>query len=98
MLVSLGGVIGNREAIIVPKARYVAAVIQPPGREPRRADGIVQINQLSLPEYYLFRWKTDSGDEWFFRNVNAWNATPGDNAVEPLDRDRFEAIMLRVLQ
>ena len=98
MWVSLGGVIGNREAIIVPKARFVSAVIQPPGRTPRRADGIVQIKQLSIPEYYLFRWKTDAGDEWFIKNVNTWNANPGDNTVEPLDRDRFEAAMLRVLQ
>lgn len=87
-----------RYASIVPKSRYVAAVIQPPGRELRRADGIVQINQLSTPEYYLFRWKAEVGDEWFIRSVNAWNATPGDNTVEPLDRDRFEAAMLRVLQ
>ena len=28
----------------------------------------------------------------------AWNAKPGDNTVEPLDRDRFEAAMLQVLQ
>ena len=98
MWVSFGGVLGNRDAFIVPKARYVTAVIQPPGREERRADGIVQIKDISTPHYYLFRWKGDTRDEWFIRNVNTWNATPGDNTVEPLDRDSFEASLLRVLQ
>lgn len=99
MWIVLGAGLGAaRQAWIVPKARYVAAVIQPPGRAPRRADGIVQIKQLSIPEYYLFRWKGDASDEWFIRSVSAWNANPGDNAVEPLDRDRFEAAMLQVLQ
>jgi hypothetical protein len=98
MWVILGGAIGQRKAIIVPKARFVSAVIQPPGREARRADGIVQIKDGSSSEHYLFRWKTDSGDEWFIRSVSAWNANPSDNTVEPLDRDRFEAAMLQVLQ
>lgn len=97
--VVLGAGLGAaRQAWIVPKSRYVSAVIQPPGREPRRADGIVQINQRSVSEYYLFRWKSDAGDEWFIRGDKAWHASPNDNTVEPLDRDRFEAAMLRVLQ
>ena len=99
MWVVLGAGVGSaREAWIVPKTRYVTAVIEPPGRTPRRADGIVQINSRSLPEYYLFRWKTEAGDEWFIRNVHAWNATPGDHSVEPLTRDTFEAAVLQVLQ
>jgi hypothetical protein len=103
MWVTFGGAIGNRQAILAPKARYTSFVIQPPGREPRRADGVIEIqsgyhNRSSFPEYYLFRLKTDGGDEWFIRSVNAWNADPNDITVEPLDRERFEAAMLRVLQ
>jgi hypothetical protein len=98
MWVVLGGAIGDRKALIVPRARFVAAVIQPPGREPRRADGMVQIKELSSPEYYLFRWKNEDGDEWFIQSVSTWNANPSDNRVEPLDRDRFEAAILQVLQ
>lgn len=99
MWVVLGAGLGaGREAYIVPKARFVAAVIQPPGREARRADGIVQIKDRSLPEYYLFRWKTADGDEWFIQSVSVWQSNPGSNAVEPLDKDRFEAAMLQVLQ
>jgi hypothetical protein len=98
MWVVLGGAIGSRGATIVPQARYVSAVIQPPGRESRRADGIVKITDGSLDQYYLFRWKTRGGDEWFIRSYSAWNADPNDNTVEPLDRDRFEAAILKVLQ
>lgn len=93
-----GGGVAARKAMIVPKARYVSAVIQPPGRESRRADGIVQITDGSVSEYYLFRLKTEAGDEWFIRSDRAWNADPADITVEPLDRDRFEAALLRVLQ
>lgn len=93
-----GAEAGRRMAMVVPKARYVAAVIQPPGKEPRRADGIVQITDGSVSEYYLFRWKTEAGDEWFIRSDRAWNANPADITVEPLDRDRFEAALLQVLQ
>jgi hypothetical protein len=103
MWVTFGGAIGSREAVIVPKSRYVSFVIHPPGREPCRADGLVEIQQgahsrSSFPEYYLFRLKSPGGDEWFIRSVNAWNADPNDIKVEPLDRDRFEAAMLQVLQ
>lgn len=90
---------GVRAATVVPRARYVAATIHPPGREPRRADGMAQIKQGSTAEYYLFRWKGEGGaDEWFIQSVNAWNATPGDYTVEPLNRDSFEAAILSVLQ
>ncbi|WP_439630936.1 hypothetical protein [Gemmata sp.] len=98
MWITLGGAFGNRTAMIVPKARFVSAVIAPPGRGPRRADGIVEIRDRSTAEYYLFRWKGEGGDEWFIRNVNAWNMNPLDNTVDALDRDRFEAAVLQVLQ
>ncbi|HSQ57779.1 MAG TPA: hypothetical protein VLM40_18800 [Gemmata sp.] len=103
MWVTFGGAIGAREALVVPKARYVASVIQPPGRAPRQADGLVEIrsspmNLSSMPEYYLFRWKAETGDEWFIRSVSDWNANPDDNRVDPLSREQFEIAMLRVLQ
>lgn len=99
MWVVLGAKMGAaRKVWIVPKARYVSSTIHPPGREPRRADGIVQIKDGSSPEYYLFRWKGADADEWFIRSVADWNADPSDNRVDPLDRDRFETAMLRVLQ
>lgn len=103
MWITFGGAIGSREAIITPKFRYTSFVIQPPDRQPTRADGLIEIhsspiNRSSFPEYYLFRLKGEGGDEWFIRSVTAWNANPNDIAVEPLDRDRFEAAMLQVLQ
>jgi hypothetical protein len=103
MRVTFGGDFGSREATIVPKARYTSFVIQPPSYQPRRADGLVEIhhgssNRSSFPEYYLFRLKYEGGDEWFIRSATAWNANPNDITVEPLDRDRFEAAMLQVLQ
>lgn len=100
MWVSLGGPLGNRDATIVPKARYVVASIKPHGEEPRRADGMVEIRSGSTPEYYLFRLAGPTVDEdrWFIRNVDQWNADPEYGKVEPLDRERFEAAILRVLQ
>ncbi len=94
----LGNTQSNRAAIILPQARYVAAIIQPPGREPKRADGIVRIEQYAVPEYFLFRSKTEAGDEWFIRSATEWETNRLDNTVEPLDRDHFEAALLRVLQ
>jgi len=103
MWITFGGAFGNRSAMLVPKSRFVSSVIQPPGSPSRRADGIVEIssgltNRTSVAEYYLFRLKADAGDEWFIRSVSAWNASPSDSTVEPLDRDRFEVAMLQVLQ
>jgi hypothetical protein len=100
MWVSLGGAIGNREAKIVPKARFVAATIKPPGEEARRADGMVEIKGGTAADYYLFRWAgaTPDDDRWFIRSVVQWNADPEYGTVEPLDREHFETAMLRVLQ
>jgi hypothetical protein len=91
---------GTRSAKVAPKARFVAATIKPPGEEPRRAEGMVEITSGSTPEYYLFRLAGPTVDEdrWFIRNVDQWNADPEYGKVEPLDRERFEAAMLRVLQ
>jgi hypothetical protein len=98
LVVTLGGQRSGRRAEVVPRSRFTSAVIKPPGREPRRADGMVEIRDGSSAEYYLFRLKEEGSDKWFIRSVNAWNADPNDITVDPFDRDRFEAAMLRVLQ
>lgn len=96
----LGGAVGDRKATVVPRARYVAGRIVPPGEPGRRADGMVEIKSGSSPEFYLFRVAggRPEDDRWFIRDANAWDSRPGDDAVEPLDRDRFEAAVLRVLR
>jgi hypothetical protein len=90
--------VGGRCAEVVPRARYVIATIQPPGQEPRRADGMAQILDGNSPAYYLFRRITPAGDEWFIRSVAEWNADKDYGRVEPLDPDRFEAVVLSILQ
>lgn len=88
----------GRHPMIVPRARYVVAAIRPPGKEQRRADGMVELRDGTTAEYYLFRWKTAAGDEWYIRNVTLWNADREYGTVEPLDRDRFEAAVLSILR
>ena len=96
--ITVGGLHSGRAAEVVPRARYVTAVIKPAEQAARRADGMVEIRDRSMARYYLFRLRSEEGDRWFIRSVAAWNADPSDNTVEPLDRDRFEAAMLQVLQ
>jgi hypothetical protein len=98
MWVMLGGAIGRREAIITPKLRYTSAIIKPPGKEPHRADGMVEIKDGSSAEYYLFRLKDADSDHWYIQSVTQWNANPEYGKVEELDRDRFEAAILRILK
>ena len=90
--------LGGRRGHVWPRARYVAATIHPAGREPRRADGMVELRYDTTAEYYLFRWKGESGDEWFIQSVTGWKQAKEYGTVEPLDRDRFEAAVLRILQ
>jgi hypothetical protein len=96
--ITLGGRDSARRAEIVPRARYTSAIIKPPGKEPRRADGMVEIKDGSAAEYYLFRLKEDDGDHWYIQSVTRWNADPEYGNVEELDRDRFEAAILRILK
>jgi hypothetical protein len=90
--------LGSRYVIVTPRARYVAAKIRPPAREPARAAGMVEIRSGSIPEYYLFRWKTEDRDEWFIATMADYTRYGDPLPVEPLDRDRFEAAVLTVLQ
>jgi hypothetical protein len=84
--------------MVAPRARHVVATIKPPGKEPRRADGMAEIRDGSSAEYYLFRLKEPDGDRWYIQSVTRWNADPEYGHVEELDRDRFEAAILHILK
>jgi hypothetical protein len=98
--ITLGGRFSGRWAEVLPRSRYVAAVIKPPGEEPRRADGMVEIRDGSTAEYYLFRLggSDPEHDRWFIRSVAEWNADPDYGHVDELTQDRFEAAILRILK
>jgi hypothetical protein len=88
----------NRAVRIGPLSRYALATIKPPGRELCPVDGMAVVKDGSAPEYYLFRIKGDEGDHWYIQNVTRWNSDPEYGNVEELDRDRFEAAILRILK
>jgi hypothetical protein len=90
--------LGSRSVKITPRARYVIASIRPPGQEPRRADGMVEIKGDTIAEYYLFRLKGDSGDLWFIQGIGEWNRQPTSGVVQLLNRDRYEEAILSILQ
>jgi hypothetical protein len=98
LLITLGGQHSGRAAEVVPRARYTSATIKPPGKEARKADGMAEIRDGSSAEYYLFRLKEEGGDRWYIQSVTQWNADPEYGKVEELDRDRFEAAILRILK
>jgi hypothetical protein len=98
LVVSLGGPFIDRTVMIVPRARNVAAKIKPPGQELRQADGMVEIKEGSVADYYLFRLVDGDADRWFIQSVAKWNADPDYGNVEELTRDRFEAAILRILK
>lgn len=85
-----------RVAEVVPRARYVLATLRPAGREPRPADGMVEIregNDGKIADYYLFRWKNPAGDEWFICSDGEWNSRDFGN-VRPLTAESFEEAIL----
>jgi hypothetical protein len=90
--------IGSRRAEIRPRARHVIATLKTPGKEPRQADGMAEIRDGSSAEYYLFRLQEQDGDHWYIQSVARWNADPEYGKVDELDRDRFEAAILRILK
>lgn len=90
--------IGTRRAEVVPHARHVVATIQPPGKEPRRADGMVELTDKGGADYYLFRLLEDGQDAWFIRSVALWNLDPRNATVDRLSRDNFEAAILSILK
>lgn len=94
LLVSLG----SRRITVAPRARYVVATIKPPGKEPHQADGMAEIKEGSMADFYLFRLKEAGGDHWYIQSVARWNADPEYGNVEELTRDRFEAAILHILK
>ncbi len=83
---------------VIPKARNVLAFLpDPAGGKERRADGLVIItdyppagDQLPAPVYNLFWLREPGGGRWFVQHPTAGG--------EPLDRERFEAILVNILR
>ena len=87
--------LGKTSVETVPRARYVIASIQPPGKEPVRAHGLVEIRSRGWPSHNLYQLP---GGQWYIydlsRNLRAAEANP----VEPLDADNFEAAIASQLR
>ena len=89
-----------RVAEVVPRARFVAATLRPKGRDPRPADGMVEIregNEGKNATYYLLRWMAPGGDEWFICHYAVWGSREEGN-VEPLTAESFETALLSAVQ
>lgn len=84
---------GTPVADVVPRARFVAATLKPTGREPRAADGMVEIRANRINTHYLFRWANPGGDEWFICTHAEWHSRDFGN-VQPLTAEAFEAAVL----
>jgi hypothetical protein len=85
--------LGERTVRFVPRARFVAAMVRPPGSEkPVRAQGLVELRGLGGADYYLFRLP----DGWYIQS-RAENLRAAGNDVEPVTRDRFEAAVREAL-
>lgn len=98
--ITLGGRLGKRSVYVGPKARHIPTRIKPPGEEPRRADGVVEMKGGAGADAYLYRLAGNdrAGDRWFIRGLPLWDRDADYDAVEPLDRDRFESALLRALR
>lgn len=88
---------GIPAADVVPRARFVAATLKPTGREPRAADGMVEIRVDRITTHYLFRWANPDGDEWFICTHAEWHSRDFGN-VHPLTAEAFEAAVLSAVQ
>lgn len=92
--------IAVRVAEVVPRARFVVATLRPAGREPKPADGMVEIREGKdgkIADYYLFRWRNSDGDEWFICSDAEWNSRDFGN-VHPLTAETFEAAVLSTVE
>jgi hypothetical protein len=78
----------DRTVQIVPVARFMAAMIKPPGNDkPVRTQGGVELRGLGGRDYYLFRL---SDGKWYIQSeAKNFNVTGTD--VSPLDAERLEA-------
>jgi len=86
--------VGEKTVEVVPKARYIAWPIRPPGADRVvRAHGLVELRDPAGSVVYLFELP---GGRWFIK-ADAGNLNVSENAVEPLDQDRFEAALASLL-
>jgi hypothetical protein len=87
--------LGDKSIQIVPRARYVAMTIRPPGAEkPVRAQGLVELRDPVGRGFYLFQLPRD---KWYIQREPR-NLRESDNAVEPFDSDRFEEALASFLR
>jgi hypothetical protein len=80
---------GERTVKVVPIGRNVLAHLGPyaePGHE--NAEGRVDITNGAY-KYFLYRKLTNSGEQWLVQDERS--------GIQPLDRDRFEAILQDLL-
>lgn len=92
--------VGVAVAEVAPRARYVAAMLKPDGREPRAADGMVMLSEGQngrIANHYLFRWKWPDGDEWFICSDAEWSSRDFGN-VQPLTAESFESAVLSTVR
>jgi hypothetical protein len=86
--------LGKTTVEIAPRARYVIASIQPPGEQPVRAHGLVEIRSRGWASHNLYQLP---GGRWYIFDC-ARDLITGAQPVEPLDADRFEAALASLLQ
>jgi hypothetical protein len=80
----------DRSVQFEPVARYMAAMVRPPGQDtPVRVEGGVQLRGLGGRACYLFRLPDG---KWYIQKEFE-NLRTNGNDVVPLDADRFEAVV-----
>jgi hypothetical protein len=87
--------LGKTSVEVVPRARYVIASIQPPGEQPVRAHGLVEIRSRGWASHRLYQLP---GGRWFIYDLSRPMSGVEANPVEPLDADRFEAAIASQLR
>jgi hypothetical protein len=80
----------GRSVWLVPKARYTVATAHPPqSLAPQRASGRVDLSN-DARRFVLYRFTTDSGDQWFIEDQK--------NPPQPLTQEAFEAALMSYLR
>lgn len=75
---------------LVPKARYTVATAHPPqSAAPQRAAGRVDLSN-EIRRFVLYRFTTDSGDQWFIDDQK--------NPPQPLTQEAFETALMSYLR
>jgi len=87
--------LGKTSVEVVPRARYVIASIQPPGEQPVRAHGLVEIRSRGWASHGLYQLP---GGRWYIYALSLPTNVPEATPVEPLDADRVEAAIASQLR